>query len=416
MNALVKGSLRFRSALLLLVAMTGLSACAARHGLNMSAEDARVSDNVELPAALPVAVYVPQVMLDSRFYLDTVGAWVQPGEAMRSAIDTVGAAYFQQHVILDDETHSDLPVAMTIVLEPDWGFEGGKISMTFGYRVLDADGSQLSEGEVTRAKPMGDLHQSAGFYNASLKSSQIVMVEILNNVVAKDAELSAQIPAREISSDLLVNMEEPIRTGTAFFVSASGQLFTAAHVVDGCLVTEMEFEGDSHRVDVLAQSTLLDVALLSSSVNTDKYLPIRAEPKVVLGERVSAAGFPLQNVLANSANLTVGNVSSMKALPGSLGKFQFSAPVQPGSSGGPVISEQGELLGMTTGTLNVTALIDQGVVPQNVNFALDAKYLAQFGNRYAADLVSSDDGPQHADVAAVNEHLVASVAQLACYQ
>ena len=105
MNSFVKGQWRWQRSLLIIAALLSLSACAARHGLNMNADDAKVSQKVELPAAVPIAVYVPQVMLDSRFYVDAVGAWVQPGEALRSAIDTAGTAYFQQHLILDDNSN-----------------------------------------------------------------------------------------------------------------------------------------------------------------------------------------------------------------------------------------------------------------------------------------------------------------------
>ena len=393
-----------------------LAGCAARDGLNMQAEDAQVSKSIDVPVAVPLAIYVPEEHLELRFFVDSIGAWITPGEALRSAIDTAGVAYFTEHYVIDARYPADKQVGLVAVFNPEWEIDGGKIALTMKYRVHDAMGTEVATGEVTRSRPIGSFTESSGFYNAALKTSQVVLVKTINNVLANGNTVADRIPMSAIGPDLLVNMDKPVRTGTAFFVSGSGQLFTAAHVIDGCLRTQIEYDGDSHRVDLLGESALLDVALLQSPVSTDHYLALRADPDIVLGERVSAAGFPLTNVLANSANLTVGNVSSLKALPGSMGKYQFSAPVQPGSSGGPVVSEKGELIGMTTGTLNVKALIDKGVVPQNINFALEPKHLARFADKHSADIARFDGSQGLTDVGAVNEHLVASVAQVTCYQ
>jgi serine protease Do len=130
---------------------------------------------------------------------------------------------------------------------------------------------------------------------------------------------------------------------------------------------------------------------------------------------VIEVGFPLSGVLAGSPNVTRGNISSREALAGGLGQFQFSAPVQPGSSGGPVVSESGELLGVTVGSLGVTALIQRGVLPQNVNFALDARYAASFLDRYKIVYVSVPRG-RSPDAHAATEAILPAVVPVSCYQ
>ena len=74
-------------------------------------------------------------------------------------------------------------------------------------------------------------------------------------------------------------------------VGGTPYVITAAHVIDGCLRTQIEYDGISRRVDLLGESALLDVALLKSPVATNNYLALRADPDIVLGERVAAAGF-----------------------------------------------------------------------------------------------------------------------------
>ena len=263
-----------------------LAGCAAREGLNMQAEDAKVRDSIEIPVAVPLAIYVPEEHLELRFFVDSIGAWITPGEALRSAIDTAGVAYFTEHHVIDARYPADEEVGLVAVFTPDWDIAGGKISLTMKYRVHDAMGTQVSSGEVTRAKPIGSFTESSGFYNAALKTSQVVLVKAINRIFRDGNTVADRIPMSAIGPDLLVNMDKPVRTGTAFFVSGDGQLFTAAHVIDGCLRTQIEYGGDSHRVDLLGESALLDVALLKSPVATDHYLALRADPDFEISELV----------------------------------------------------------------------------------------------------------------------------------
>ena len=400
----------------LLIAASALTGCAGRAALDMDATDARMAKGVELPVDTPVAFYVAPVHLDSRFYVNTYNLWITPGEALKSAIDTVAEAYVEEHSWVDPLDPGIDEYGLLAVFMPDWDFENGQVHLTIEYRIHDAAGNELESGSVTKARPLGELASSAGFYNSALKAAQVTMVNTINGIHGSGQVVAARGKVRDIDSDLLVNLEDPIRTGTGFFVSNGGQLLTAAHVTNKCLRVHIEHEGTEHPVDVLGTSKLLDVALLQSPVQSESYLSLRAEPKIVLGEKVAAAGFPMQDVLAKGANLTIGNVSSLKALPGSLGMFQFSAPVQPGSSGGPVITEHGELIGMTTGTLNVGAMIEKGVLPQNVNFALEGQYLAKFTERHSTNIRSFELRQMPADVAGVNEYLISTLAHVSCYQ
>ena len=400
----------------LLAALALLSGCGSQQGLVMSAKDAALAEGATVPMEMSIGIYVPDNYLDMRFFASSFGVWVTPGDALRGAIDTAAGAYFTNHGFIEADKSSSQQFNVVTTLAPSWDFAAGKIQLTLGYRTYNAAGEKIAEGEVMRERPIGNVQDSSGFYNAALKTMQIVIVENINKIVRGSLPVADMIAADDVDRGSLVNMEEPVSTGTAFFVSETGQLLTAAHVTDGCLRTQVNFEGESYDVEILGQSKLLDVALLQSEVQTDKYLALRAEPKVILGERISTAGFPLQNVLASSANLTTGNVSSLQALPGSIGKFQFSAPVQPGSSGGPIVSETGELIGMTTGSLNVAAMAKAEVIPQNVNFALEAKYMAKFGERYGSEMRLFTDEHAKGDMASVNAHVAASVAQIACYQ
>jgi serine protease Do len=94
---------------------------------------------------------------------------------------------------------------------------------------------------------------------------------------------------------------------------------------------------------------------------------------------VEAFGYPLSQVLATSGNFTTGNVTALAGLGDDSRYFQVSAPIQPGNSGGPLLDESGNVVGIVTATLNpFTQIKAQGDIPQNVNFALKASVAANF--------------------------------------
>ena len=100
---------------------------------------------------------------------------------------------------------------------------------------------------------------------------------------------------------------------------------------------------------------------------------------VRLGENVEVFGFPLSQVLATSGNFTTGTVTALSGLGDDSRYVQVSAPIQPGNSGGPLLDESGNVVGIVTATLNpFTQIKSQGNIPQNVNFALKATIAANF--------------------------------------
>src|SRR5262249_50906676 len=74
--------------------------------------------------------------------------------------------------------------------------------------------------------------------------------------------------------------------------------------------------------------------------------------------------------------------------------IQITAPVQPGNSGGPLLGEDGSIVGVVVGKLNAIKMAEAtGDIPQNVNFAVSLGTLQSFLNANAI-AYSLDDGSQ----------------------
>jgi S1-C subfamily serine protease len=180
--------------------------------------------------------------------------------------------------------------------------------------------------------------------------------------LADRAEPSKQQPEREGKTS--------VTSGTGFFVTDHGHVVTAAHVVDGCIRIAIRYDGATSRAARLDQLEKTDdVALLDTDVT-----PVRVakwRPAVRLGEDVVVYGFPWSGVLATDGNVTTGIITALAGLRDDIRFLQFSAPVQRGNSGGPVLDRFGNVVGIVVAKLDVARFAEQfHDTAQNVNFAV----------------------------------------------
>ena len=156
---------------------------------------------------------------------------------------------------------------------------------------------------------------------------------------------------------------------------AEGVVLTNAHAVNGC--DNIVVGGQSRPATVLEIDRDRDLALLDAPNVGGNPVAVSPMTRVTLGESITVAGYPLSTMLG-ALNITNGMVSSETGA-GQAGLFQISAPVQPGSSGGPVLNESGDLLGIIVSRLNDQAVYAQsGAIPQNVNFAISPAVVKSF--------------------------------------
>jgi S1-C subfamily serine protease len=159
-------------------------------------------------------------------------------------------------------------------------------------------------------------------------------------------------------------------SGSGFIVGKDGEIATDFHVVPNCREIKLidpagKFNKTSH---IVADDRADDLALLSGG-EFGARLKIRTKP-AELGESITSYGFPLGPVLSSSGNLTSGTVSSVTGMQGNAKAFQITAPEQVGNSGGPVVDENGAVIGIVASKLNALIIAAAtGDLSQNVNFA-----------------------------------------------
>ena len=186
--------------------------------------------------------------------------------------------------------------------------------------------------------------------------------------------------------------------GSGFYIK-EGLVLTNAHVIDSC--NEVRVQGDYYyRVDVIKKASAVDLALLkiSSDLPSEKHrhsAPFRSKSaSLQLGEGIAVFGYPLPGSLSFEGNFTIGNVSSMEGSPTEItpsDAFQFTAPIQRGNSGGPVLDAAGNVVGIATEFL--LNLYDDRNIAQNINFAVSLKAIRKFLKDAGVepDSVSSSD-------------------------
>ncbi len=132
--------------------------------------------------------------------------------------------------------------------------------------------------------------------------------------------------------------------GSGFFIDDAGHLLTNAHVVGRADRLQIVLAGGVEATArVLASDPRRDVALLKADLAKTGGLPLRLEPPAV-GAEVYAMGSPLDPSL--SATLSKGIVSALRHEDG-LNYIQSDVNVMGGSSGGPLLDESGNVVGMT---------------------------------------------------------------------
>lgn len=182
-----------------------------------------------------------------------------------------------------------------------------------------------------------------------------------------DAQTAQQIAKKVFRSTVLLVMEDaggqPVSLGSGFFVR-EGEIASNLHVVEGALRGYAKIVGEKTKYDIEGITGIdpdRDLVLLRISARGTSPLSLGNSDTVQVGEPVYAVGNPqgLEGTFSQGIVSSIREVGSDKLL-------QITAPISPGSSGGPVLNSKGEVMGVSVATFRGG---------QNLNFAIPSNYL-----------------------------------------
>ncbi len=173
--------------------------------------------------------------------------------------------------------------------------------------------------------------------------------------------------------------QNPKSMGTGFFINDEGYLVTNHHVISGGkFFIATDAAKNIHELSLVASDEANDIAILKSKKIPKAYIPIGRSDLVNLGDSVFTLGFPNVEMQGQSVKYTDGVVSSTRGVRDQPNNFQVTVPVQPGNSGGPLVSTSGFVVGIIVAKLSASVTFRRvGALPENVNYAVKSNYLIE---------------------------------------
>ena len=186
-------------------------------------------------------------------------------------------------------------------------------------------------------------------------------------ITAAHSQSPQQIAKKALASTVLLVMEDangqPLSLGSGFFVR-NGQVATNLHVVKGASRGYAKLVDQKTKYDIegiTAVDTERDLVILKISIPSVPVIPLGDSDAVQVGAPIYAVGNPrgLEGTFSQGIISSIRKVGTDKIL-------QLTAPISPGSSGGPVLNDKGQVIGVSVATFRSG---------QNLNFAIPSNYL-----------------------------------------
>jgi S1-C subfamily serine protease len=166
--------------------------------------------------------------------------------------------------------------------------------------------------------------------------------------------------------------------GSGFFITKDGYILTNHHVVRDCQKILVRTTSGLFIAEIILNDASLDITLLKISGDFDA-LPIVSSSSARPGTIVATVGFPNIDLQGLNPKHSKGEISSLSGIQDDAKQFQISVPIQPGNSGGSLVDEMGNVIGIVTAQLDQKIAIERsGAIPQNVNYAVKSSYLLSF--------------------------------------
>lgn len=143
-------------------------------------------------------------------------------------------------------------------------------------------------------------------------------------------------------------------SGSGFLLWNTALILTANHLVENPSRVRIRFPtAEGYDARVLARDSTNDLALLEVQgfQATTRGFRVNQQAVIVAGATVHALGYPLAPALGRNPSIVSGQVSSAVGMNDSPTQFRMTAPINPGTSGGPILNDRGLVVGIAISAL-----------------------------------------------------------------
>ena len=223
----------------------------------------------------------------------------------------------------------------------------------------------------------GTLNAIAEFSVLRMKTiefnSSAVSERIINTILAGNLSPIIKIEPAPLPVVTTPTQDDEIisaSSGSGFAVSADGYVITNNHVIEGCQKVVVHTKGTEIPVTVVSYDPQNDLALLKGNFRPSIVFPLTNNRPELLQD-VYVAGFPFGNKVSTSVKVTKGIISSLTGIGNNFSNIQIDAALQSGNSGGPILDDLGNIVGVAVSKLDAKYMFDNfGSIPENTNFGI----------------------------------------------
>ena len=177
-------------------------------------------------------------------------------------------------------------------------------------------------------------------------------------------------PVPEVQTSTQDEEVIPASSGSGFAVSPDGYVITNHHVIDGCEKVVVQIKGKELPVTVVTYDPQNDLALLKGDFSPSTVFPLSSNRPELLQD-IYVAGFPFGDMFSTSVKVTKGIISSLTGLGNNFSNFQIDAALQSGNSGGPILDDLGNVVGVAVAKLDAKYMLEElGIIPEDTNFGI----------------------------------------------
>ena len=204
----------------------------------------------------------------------------------------------------------------------------------------------------------------------SKKDDYVPKIEVIEELSASEIyELASKAMVRIDAYD---KNGKRFSLGSGFFISNDGKIATNYHVIQGAysLKAVLYYDNSTHNVTtVLGYNSARDVAVIQINLTNTSHLELSTD-EVKTGDTVYTLGSPMgidnifsSGIVSNPSKKVSGNEC-----------IAFTAPISSGNSGGPLLNNKGQVIGINTMTVTDS---------QSLNFAVMAKQITNLNTENA---------------------------------